>query len=94
MTKNAITALVTAALIAGVATPSFAATTATSDESDKSYLTDEVANDYKLIRLQEQGIKATSIDEWNGLLRAFVTLEDGKQAMRFFDPDTLAPVQL
>jgi len=94
MIKNSILALTAAALVAGVAVPSFAATSLNDDNDGKSYLTDEVANDYTLVRLHEKGIKATSVEEWNGRVRAFVTQEDGSQAMQLFDADTLAPVGL
>ena len=93
MTKNRILALTTAALVAGIALPAFAASPASdSADSDKGYLTGEVANDYTLLRLKEKGINATSVEDWNGLVRAFVTKEDGTQAMQLFDADSLAPV--
>lgn len=95
MIKNSILALTTAALVAGVALPVFAAPAPVeSTDVDTSYLTDEVANDYTLLRLHEKGINATSIEEWNGKIRAFVVQEDGTQAMQLFDADTLAPVGL
>lgn len=94
MIKNSLLALTAAALVAGVAVPSFAATSVNENDNSKSYLTDEVANDYTLLRLQEKGIKATSVEDWNGLVRAFVVKEDGTQAMQLFDADTLAPVSL
>ncbi len=92
MIKNTLLALTAAALVAGAAAPSFAATSLDDNNNDKSYLTDEVANDYTLARLHEKGIKATSVEDWNGLVRAFVVKEDGTQAMQLFDADTLAPV--
>ncbi len=93
MIKNSILALTAAVLVAGTAMPTFAAQAPSeSSDVDTSNLTDEVANDYTLLRLHEKGIKATSIEEWNGQVRAFVTQEDGTQAMQFFDADTLAPV--
>lgn len=95
MTKNSILALATAALVAGAALPAFAAPAPVeSSDTDKSYLTDEIANDYTLLRLHEKGINAASIEEWNGKIRAFVVQEDGTQAMQLFDADTLAPVGL
>lgn len=95
MIKNRILALTTAALVAGVALPAFAAPAPVdASDIDNSYVTDAVANDYTLLRLHEKGINATSIEEWNGLVRAYVTQDDGSQAMQLFDPDTLAPVGL
>ncbi|KRA96476.1 hypothetical protein ASD83_15280 [Devosia sp. Root685] len=93
MIKNSILALTTAALVAGIAMPAFAASAAPDqNDNDKSYLTGEVANDYTLLRLKEKGINATSVEDWNGLVRAFVIKEDGTQAMQLFDADSLAPV--
>lgn len=95
MIKNSLIALTTAALVAGLALPTFAAQApAEAGDVDNSYLTDEVANDYTLLRLHEKGINAASIEEWNGLVRAYVIQEDGSQAMQLFDADTLAPVGL
>ena len=92
MIKNTLIALTTAALVAGAAMPAFADTSSNND--DKGYLTDEIGNDYTLVRLHEKGINATSVEEWNGRVRAFVVQEDGTQAMQLFDADTLAPVAL
>ena len=36
-------------------------------------------------------VAATSVEEWNGVLRAYVQV-DGQLVMQYFDPDTLAPV--
>lgn len=92
MIKTFTLALTTAALVAGAALPAFADTNA--NETDKSYLTGEVANDYTLVRLQEKGINASSVEDWNGRVLAFVIKDDGTQAMQLFDADTLAPVAL
>jgi hypothetical protein len=95
MIKNSILALTAAVLVTGAVLPAFAAPAPVeSTEVDTSYLTDEVANDYTLLRLQEKGIKASAVEEWNGLVRAYVTKDDGTQAMQLFNADTLAPVGL
>lgn len=49
--------------------------------------------DRVLRQLQAAGIAATSVEEWNGLVRAYVDV-DGRQVMQYFDPDTLAPVDI
>lgn len=54
---------------------------------------DDFDADRALRQLQDRGVAATSVEEWNGYLRAFVTI-DGQQVMRFFDPDTFTPVAL
>ena len=92
MIKNSVLALATAALVAGAALPAFANTGSISD--DTFYSTDEVDSDYTLLRLKEKGIDAVSVEEWNGLVRAFVTQDDGREVMQLFDADTLTPVQL
>ena len=92
MIKHSVLALATAALVAGIAVPAFANTDSISDST--FYSTDEVDSDYTLLRLQEKGINAVSVEEWNGLVRAFVTQEDGREVMQLFEADTLSPVQL
>ena len=49
--------------------------------------------DSALRRLQDQGIAATSVEDWNGLLRAYVRV-DGQLLTQHFDPDTLAPADV
>lgn len=44
-------------------------------------------------RLRAVGINATSVERWNGCMRAYVKAEDGSQAMQFYDPVTLRRVQ-
>ena len=54
---------------------------------------DRLDTDATLRRLQQQGVAATSVEEWNGLVRAYVEV-DGGQVMQYFDADTLAPVNI
>lgn len=49
--------------------------------------------DATLSRLQARGINASSVEQWNGLVRAFVEV-DGRQVMQYFDADTIAPVEV
>jgi hypothetical protein len=49
--------------------------------------------DGMLRRLQDSGVDATSVEPWNGLLRARVQL-GGRTVMQHFDPDTLAPAEV
>lgn len=48
--------------------------------------------DLYAMKLRANGIDASSVDEWNGCLRAYVTTASGERQMMLFDPDTLAPV--
>jgi hypothetical protein len=45
-----------------------------------------------LVRLQQQGVNATGVEEWGDLVRAYVTLDDGRQVMQFFTAGSLQPV--
>lgn len=78
-----------AALGATAALPSIATATFAAERHDRL----EWDADSVLLRLQQQGVDATSVEEWNGLVRAFVEV-DGRQTMQYFDPDTLAPVNI
>lgn len=49
--------------------------------------------DSVLTQLRQKGINATAVEDWSGLVRAYVTLEDGSQTMQFFQPGTLEQVQ-
>lgn len=99
MIKNTVIALVAAASLAGLAAPAFAETDtsiglddfATEQQDLSDY---ETATQLILVRLQEKGINATAVEDWGGLIRAFVTQEDGRQVMQLFTPDTLEPVAL
>ena len=42
--------------------------------------------------LHDQGVKTTGIEEWSGLIRAWVPNGQGGTSMLFFDADTLQPV--
>lgn len=91
MVKNTIIALVAAASIAGIAVPAFASETAFGGGSPemRDFIADSV-----LTQLQQKGINATAVEDWSGLVRAFVTLEDGSQTMQFFKPGSLEQVVL
>lgn len=88
MIKNSVIALITAAALAGVAAPAMAAPSLEGNGPDAGF-------DYqhKLTVLQQQGVNATSIEEWgDNVLRAYVVTDNGTQVMQFFDKDTLAPL--
>lgn len=86
MIKTSLIALATVAAIAGVSVPAMADTS-----DDNEYVVEaQIAQ----TQLNRQGVNATSVDEWNGLWRAFVINDDGSRTMEFFDKGTLAPVTL
>lgn len=88
MMKSSLIALVTAATIAG-ALPVAAAPFGEGDADTREWRAETI-----LVRLQDKGINATSVEEWGPLVRAFVELPDGTKDMQFFTPDTLTPVAL
>jgi hypothetical protein len=101
MVKNTIIALVAAASVAGIAVPAFAAPAPVSEvtESDTAFGSGSVEMrefiaDSVLTQLQRNGVNATAVEDWSGLIRAYVTLEDGSQVMQFYTPGSLQQVQL
>ncbi|KKB76157.1 hypothetical protein VW29_20625 [Devosia limi DSM 17137] len=92
MIKNTLIALIAVAGVAGITVPAFAAPVLPYDNSDLAG--SDWPADSVLARLQAQGVAATGVEQWGGLVRAYVTLEDGSQVMQFFAPDSLNRVSL
>lgn len=92
MLKNTVIALVTAASVAGLAVPAFADNDGIFGSGSIEW--QQFAADSIVAQLQDKGINATAVEDWSGLVRAYVTLEDGTQVMQLFTPDTLEPVSL
>jgi hypothetical protein len=46
-----------------------------------------------LQRLRQIGVPATSVERWNGCLRAFVQQPTGGETMEFYDPASLRRLQ-
>jgi hypothetical protein len=94
MHKLLIAALISGTGFAGIAlaaaTPAAAASTGTF--CDGNYADIDANKSEITQRLSEEGIKATSIEEWNGCVRAFVENANGTQTMVLLDPDTLQPI--
>jgi hypothetical protein len=101
MVKNTVIALVAAASLAGIAVPAFAAPAPAPEVTDidtafgggSPEMRDFIAESV-LAQLQQKGVNATAVEDWSGLIRAYVTLEDGSQTMQFFKPGSLEQVQL
>ena len=89
MIKNTVLALVAVAVAAfvGAAAPAFAETTAFGDDSTLEMR--EFVADSVLVQLRQQGVNASYVENWNGLIRAYVALEDGSQSMQVFTPGSL-----
>lgn len=51
---------------------------------------EEDRNKFDLMHLRQQGVDATSVERWNGCIRAFVRKADGTgEEMQFFQPGSL-----
>lgn len=53
----------------------------------------QLQRDFDLTRLRQAGVNATSVERWNGCLRAFVQQPDGTTRMEFYQPRTLGRIQ-
>ena len=94
MIKNIVLAVVAVASVSAVALPAYAGTDivpifGTCDYDDQDWVASTIVN-----RLNEQGVNASSVENWGGLIRAYVTLEDGTEVMQFFTPGSLDQVSL
>ena len=87
MIKTSLIALATVATLSLAAFPASAEDLFGDGEQD-------LAKASVVAELQRDGVNATSVEDWNGYIRAFVTLEDGRQVQRFFDADTLQPAAI
>lgn len=53
----------------------------------------EDQNNFDLMRLRQEGVDATSVERWNGCIRAFVRKPGGGETMQYFDPHNFRRVQ-
>lgn len=90
MIKTTVVALVAAVAFAGVAAPAFAATSVFGDDSTPEMR--EFMADGVVTQLRQQGVNVSGVEDWSGLIRAYVTLEDGTQTMQFYTPGSLEQV--
>ena len=93
MIKSSILALVTVAALGSIAAPAFADSGDSANDSLNTGSVETVA-DSILVRLQQQGVQATEVEAWGGLVRAYVTQPDGTVAMQYFAADSLKPATL
>ena len=80
--KTYFAAALAAMLFATAATQGFAA--------DKL---DSAAKSVIAQRLQAQGVKVVGVEEWSGLIRAYVEDENGHQTMKLYTAGDLRPVE-
>ncbi|HTM78608.1 MAG TPA: hypothetical protein VL133_13390 [Devosia sp.] len=55
-------------------------------------LSESDLNDADLTELQQRGVNASSVERWNGCIRAFVRQPGGGETMEFYDPNTMQRV--
>jgi len=58
-----------------------------------SNLDEELQNMADLRELQSRGVDATSVEDWNGCIRAFVRQPSGGEIMEYYDPNTFERLQ-
>ena len=90
MIKNTVLALVAVAAFAGAAAPAFANESVFGDDSTvemRDFMKDSIES-----QLRQKGINVSDVEDWSGLIRAYVTLEDGTQTMQFYAPGSLEQV--
>ena len=91
MLKKSLIVLSALAGIA-IAAPAFASTDPVFGTSDYQQL--DTAKAAVAQQLQQRGLNVSNVDEWDGYVRADVTLPDGSQAVRFFQPNSLEAVSV
>jgi hypothetical protein len=87
MNKLAISSLAALVAVAGLAAPALASSL-TSDGSTNDNFNEEIV----LQQLKRQGIEATELQDWNGVIRATITLGDGSSTFQYFEIGSLRPV--
>ena len=88
MIKTSLIALVAVASVSLAALPAYA-------ESDVfGSGNQDLAKQSIITQLKADGINVNGVDEWGGYIRAYVTLDDGRQVQRFFEPVTLEPAAI
>jgi len=89
MIKNTLIALATGTVLLGAAAPAMAGAFGEGSTEARETIADNL-----LVRLQQQGVNATSVEEWGDLVRAFVVEADGTVGMQLFTPVLLEPVSI
>jgi hypothetical protein len=88
MNKLAISTLAALVAVAGLTAPALALSSLTTESSSN----DNFNEDIVLQQLKQQGINASDLSDWNGVIRATVTFEDGTSTFQYFEIGTLRPV--
>ena len=80
--------------LAAVASVSLAALPAYADSEVFGSGDQDLAKASIVQQLKADGIDVNGVEEWGGYVRAYVTLDDGRQVQRFFEPGSLAPAAI
>lgn len=88
MIKTSLIALATVASVSLAALPAYA------DSEVFGSGDQDLAKHGVITALQRDGVNVTSVEEWNGYIRAYVTTDDGRQVQRFFVPGSLEPAPI
>jgi hypothetical protein len=91
MFKKSLIALAVVA-VAAASAPAFASADPLFNASTSDQL--DFAKTALINQLKDRGVNATDVDAWGQYIRADVTLANGTQAVRFFQPDSLQPVDI
>ena len=87
MIKTSLIALAAVASVSLAALPAYADAYVSGADQD-------LTKARVISELKADGINVTDVEDWGGYVRAYVTLEDGRQVQRFFDADTLQPAAI
>jgi len=88
MNKLALSSLAALVAVAGLSAPVLAS----SLSSDFNTSDDNFNEEIVLQQLKAKGIEASDLSDWNGVIRATVTLADGRSTFRYFEIGSLLPV--
>lgn len=82
--KSLSTSLIVIALLGTSVLPTFA-----DEDDEKTHGRWDFAIEAEL---RDRGVIVSGVEEWGGLIRAWIPNENGGTSMMFIDPDTLMPV--
>lgn len=91
MNKLALSSLAALVAVAGLSAPVLASSSLSSDSTSSN---DNFNEEIVLQQLKAKGINASDLSDWNGVIRATVTLGDGSSTFQYFEIGSLQPVSV
>lgn len=88
MNKLALSSLAALVAVAGLSAPVLASSLSSDSNSSNDTFNEEIV----LQQLKAKGINASDLSDWNGVIRATVTLADGSSTFQYFEIGSLQPV--